>query len=93
HCTPFEGAPHPLLQLGAKGLLPHYASEFEDRDQLGTVRHVAGLAVETVLEKTSAHKLLERVRDLLPGGDEWDREAGLLDPEYQLAMVRFREEH
>ncbi|MEV5605006.1 acyl-CoA dehydrogenase [Streptomyces sp. NPDC052299] len=91
--TTFEGDNHVLLQLVAKGLLTHYANEFEDLDQLGTVRHVAGLAVETLLEKTSAHKLLERVRDLLPGGDEWDREAGLLDPEYQLAMVRFREEH
>ena len=36
---------------------------------------------------------VERVRDLLPGGDEWDQEAGLLDPQYQLAMLRFREEH
>ncbi|WP_327174298.1 acyl-CoA dehydrogenase family protein [Streptomyces sp. NBC_01335] len=91
--TTFEGDNHVLLQLVAKGLLTHYASEFEDLDQLGVVRHVAGLAVETVLEKTSAHKLLERVRDLLPGGDEWDQEAGLLDPEYQLAMLRYREEH
>jgi acyl-CoA oxidase len=91
--TTFEGDNHVLLQLVAKGLLTHYASEFEDLDQLGTVRYVAGLAVETVIEKTSAHKLLERVRDLLPGGDDWDREAGLLDPEYQLAMFRFREEH
>jgi acyl-CoA oxidase len=39
------------------------------------------------------HKLLERVRDLLPGGDDWDSEAGLLDPDYHLAMLRFREEH
>ncbi|MFU2337468.1 acyl-CoA dehydrogenase [Streptomyces albidoflavus] len=91
--TTFEGDNHVLLQLVAKGLLTDYASEFEDLDQLGTVRHVTGLAVETLLEKTSAHKLLERVRDLLPGGDEWDQEAGLLDSEYQLAMVRYREEH
>lgn len=91
--TTFEGDNHVLLQLVAKGLLTDYASEFEDLDQLGTVRYVTGLAVETVIEKTSAHKLLERVRDLLPGGDEWDQEAGLLDSEYQLAMVRYREEH
>ncbi|MFI8252054.1 acyl-CoA dehydrogenase family protein [Streptomyces filamentosus] len=91
--TTFEGDNHVLLQLVAKGLLTDHAGEFEDLDQLGMVRYVTGLAVETVIEKTSAHKLLERVRDLLPGGDEWDREAGLLDPEYQLAMVRFREEH
>ncbi|MFH8487571.1 acyl-CoA dehydrogenase family protein [Streptomyces longisporoflavus] len=89
----FEGDNHVLLQLVAKGLLTHYASEFESMDQLGMVRYVTNLAVETVIEKTSAHKLLERVRDLLPGGDEWDQEAGLLDSEYQLAMLRFREEH
>ncbi|TXS48842.1 acyl-CoA dehydrogenase [Streptomyces sp. t39] len=91
--TTFEGDNHVLLQLVAKGLLTHYASEFEDLDQLGMVRYVTGLAVGTVIEKTSAHKLLERVRDLLPGGDEWDQEAGLLDSEYHLAMLRYREEH
>jgi len=91
--TTFEGDNHVLMQLVAKGLLTDYASDFEDLDQLGTVRFVTGLAVETVIEKTSVHKLLERVRDLLPGGDEWDQEAGLLDPDYQLAMLRFREEH
>uniref|UniRef100_A0AAU3H298 acyl-CoA oxidase n=1 Tax=Streptomyces sp. NBC_01401 TaxID=2903854 RepID=A0AAU3H298_9ACTN len=91
--TTFEGDNHVLLQLVAKGLLTHHASEFEDLDQLGMVRYVTNLAVETVIEKTSAHKLLERVRDLLPGGDAWDQEAGLLDSEYQLAMLRYREEH
>jgi acyl-CoA oxidase len=91
--TTFEGDNHVLLQLVAKGLLTDYASEFEDLDQLGMVRFVTGLAVETVIEKTSVHKLLERVKDLLPGGDEWDQEAGLLDSDYQLAMLRFREEH
>ncbi|MET9499871.1 acyl-CoA dehydrogenase [Streptomyces sp. NPDC006552] len=91
--TTFEGDNHVLLQLVAKGLLTGYASEFGDMDQLDMVRFVTGLAVETVIEKTSAHKLLERVRDLLPGGDEWDQEAGLLDSEYHLAMLRFREEH
>ncbi|RYP88046.1 acyl-CoA oxidase [Nocardioides guangzhouensis] len=91
--TTFEGDNHVLLQLVAKGLLTDYAGEFEDMDQLGMARFVAGLAVETVVERTSVHKLLERLRDVLPGGDEWDQEAGLLDPNYQLAMYRFREEH
>jgi acyl-CoA oxidase len=92
--TTFEGDNTVLLQLVAKGLLTDYASDFEDLDQFGMVRYVAGLAVETVLEKTNVHKLLERIKDVLPGGDEgWDQEAGLLDPEYQLAMYRFREEH
>ena len=92
--TTFEGDNTVLLQLVAKGLLTDYASDFQDLDQLGMVRYVAGLAVETVLEKTNVHKLLERIKDVLPGGDEgWDQEAGLLDPEYQLAMYRFREDH
>ena len=91
--TTFEGDNHVLLQLVAKGLLTDYSSEFQDMDQFGLVRFVAGLAVETVIERTSVHKLLERFKDLLPGGDQWDQEAGLLDPDYQLAMLRFREEH
>ncbi len=92
--TTFEGDNHVLVQLVAKGLLTDYASDFSDLDQFGMVRFVAGLAVETVLEKTNAHKLLERIKDVLPGGDAgWDQEAGLLDPEYQLAMLRYREEH
>ncbi|HET8561605.1 MAG TPA: acyl-CoA dehydrogenase [Marmoricola sp.] len=91
--TTFEGDNHILLQLVAKGLLTNYASEFSDLDQLGMVRFVAGLAVETVVERTAVHKMLERIRDVLPGGDKWDQEAGVLDPEYQLAMFRWREEH
>ena len=46
--TTFEGDNHVLLQLVAKGLLTDYASEFEDMDQLGMVRFVTDLAVETV---------------------------------------------
>ena len=91
--TTFEGDNNVLLQLVAKGLLTDYASDFEDLDQLGMVRFVTGMAVETIVERTSVHKLLERVRDLLPGGDDWATEAGLLDPDYHLAMLRFREEH
>ncbi|MET1058795.1 MAG: acyl-CoA dehydrogenase [Nocardioides sp.] len=91
--TTFEGDNHVLLQLVAKGLLTDYSSDFSDLDQFGMARFVAGLAVETVVERTSVHKLLERIRDVLPGGDDWDQEAGLLDPNYQLAMYRFREEH
>ena len=91
--TTFEGDNHVLLQLVAKGLLTDYSSEFEDMDQFAMVRFVAGVAVETVVERTAVHKLFQSIRDLLPGGDAWDQEAGLLDPNYQLAMLRFREEH
>jgi acyl-CoA oxidase len=62
-------------------------------NQLGMVRFVAGLAVDTVLERTAVHKLLERVRDLLPGGASEGGEPDLRDPDYHLAMLSFREEH
>jgi acyl-CoA oxidase len=90
----FEGDNNILLQLVAKGLLTDYSSSFGELDQLGMVRFVAGLAVETVIERTAVHKMLERLKDVLPGGDDaWDQEAGLADPAYQLAMFRWREEH
>ena len=91
--TTFEGDNTVLLQLVAKGLLTDYASDFSDLDQLVMVRFVAGLAVDTVLERTAVHKLLERIKDVIPGGDSWDQDAGLLDPDYHLAMLQFREEH
>ncbi|HET6165882.1 MAG TPA: acyl-CoA dehydrogenase [Marmoricola sp.] len=91
--TTFEGDNHILLQLVAKGLLTDYSSSFGELDQLGMVRFVAALAVDTVVERTSVHKLLERVKDILPGGDDWAQEAELVDSEYQLAMFRWREEH
>ena len=90
--TTFEGDNHVLLQLVAKGLLTDYASDFEDLDQFGMVRFVAGLAVETVLERSRAHKLLEGLRDAF-GSDKWDQDTGLLDPSYHRAMLEFREEH
>ena len=91
--TTFEGDNHVLLQLVAKGLLTDFSSSFSDLDQMGMVKFVAGLAVDTVVERTAVHKLLERIKDVLPGEDTWDSEAGILDREYQLAMFRWREEH
>ncbi|KRA29927.1 MULTISPECIES: acyl-CoA dehydrogenase family protein [unclassified Nocardioides] len=90
----FEGDNHVLLQLVGKGLLTDYASDFSDLDQLGMVRFVANLAVDTVLEKTRVHKILQQIRDALPDRDDaWYTDSGLLDPSYHLAMFRFREEH
>jgi len=91
--TTFEGDNHILLQLVAKGLLTDYSTNFEELDQLGVVRFVADLAVETVIERTAARKLLERVRDVLPGDDGGDPDKGLRDPRYHLGLLRFREEH
>ena len=90
--TTFEGDNHVLLQLVAKGLLTDYSTNFHELDQFGVARFVADLAVETVIERTAVHKLLERLRDVLPS-DTGDDETGLRDPAYQLTMMRWREEH
>ena len=91
--TTFEGDNHVLLQLVAKGLLTDHIGAFDDPDPLGTVRWVAGQAVEAIIERTAVHQLVERIRDIFAGNDRWDADAGIRDPEYQLAMLRWREEH
>jgi acyl-CoA oxidase len=90
--TTFEGDNHVLLQLVAKGLLTDYRDEFSDLDQIGMVRFVASMAVETVLERTSARVLLDRLRGVVPSGDD-DPRAGLLDPAYHRQLLVWREEH
>ena len=92
--TTFEGDNTILLQLVAKGLLTDYRGEFSDLDQIGMMRFVASMAVETVVERTNVRAILERLRDAVPGGDgDGDPDAGLLDPVYHLSMLRWREEH
>jgi acyl-CoA oxidase len=93
--TTFEGDNTILLQLVAKGLLTDYADAFGDLDQLGMMRFVASTAVETVLERTNARTLLERLRDVVPGARDVteDPDAGLLDSQYHLQMLLWREEH
>ena len=53
----------PASARDAKGLLTDYASEFEDMDQFGMVRFVAGLAVETVVEKRQINTLIPALKD------------------------------
>jgi acyl-CoA oxidase len=94
--TTFEGDNTILMQLVAKGLLTDYKDSFEDLDQIGMVRFVASTAVETVLERTNARSILERLRDVVPVGGRGAEDApepGLLDGSYQLEMLSWREEH
>jgi len=94
--TTFEGDNTVLMQLVAKGLLTDYKDSFEDLDQIGLVRFVATTAVETVLERTGARSILERLRDVVPvGGSRGseDTEPGLLEASYHLEMLSWREEH
>ena len=93
--TTFEGDNTILMQLVAKGLLTDYKDSFEDLDQIGMVRFVASTAVETVLERTNARSILERMRDVVPvgKGGKGDDDPDLLDQRYQLEMLTWREEH
>jgi acyl-CoA oxidase len=92
--TTFEGDNTILMQLVAKGRLTDLRDSFGALDQLGTAMYVAGIAVETVVEKTSMRQIIESLKDAVPGRDrEGDPDAGLLDPEYHLSMLRWREDH
>jgi acyl-CoA oxidase len=91
--TTFEGDNTVLMQLVAKGRLTDLRDSFGALDQIGTVRYVAGVAVETVVEKIPMRQLIERLRDAVPGRDSENPDAGLLDPEYHLSMLRWREDH
>src|SRR4051794_10148743 len=57
----FEGDNTVLMQLVAKAMLTSYSDHFGDLDTLGTVRFLADQVVETVLEKTSARGLVDRL--------------------------------
>ena len=92
--TTFEGDNTILLQLVAKGLLTDYKDSFEDMDQIGMVRFVGGMAVETVLERTNARSILERLRDVVgPRDSADDPDEGLQDGSWHLEMLTWREEH
>jgi acyl-CoA oxidase len=94
--TTFEGDNTILLQLVAKGRLTDLRDDFGALDQIETARYVAGIALETVVEKTSMRQLIERLRDVVPGsgsGSDGGGDAGLLDPDYHLSMLRWREDH
>jgi acyl-CoA oxidase len=82
--TTFEGDNTVLLQLVAKGLLTSYKEHFEELSPLATARFVAEQLVGSVIEKTSARKVVERFGD---------NDAALFDRNWQLSLFRDREEH
>ncbi len=88
--TTFEGDNTVLMQLVAKELLTDYREQFGNLDFSGTVRFVSEQVVETVVERTAARSLIQRLVDAVPGRDE---DADLLDRGYQLKLLEFREKH
>ncbi|GAA2485074.1 acyl-CoA dehydrogenase [Terrabacter carboxydivorans] len=88
--TTFEGDNTVLLQLVAKSLLTEYQSTFGDLDTAGIVRFGARLVGGTVIERSAARGLLQRVVDATPGRDE-DVTLGARGT--QLRLLREREDH
>jgi acyl-CoA oxidase len=88
--TTFEGDNTVLMLLTAKGLLTDYKDHFGDLDPRGMVTFVAGQAVETLVERLFARKIVQVIGDAVTRGDE---NRDLLDREYQLDLFRWREGH
>ncbi|MGO4598703.1 acyl-CoA dehydrogenase family protein [Terrabacter sp. 2RAF25] len=88
--TTFEGDNTVLLQLVAKSLLADYQATFGDLDTLGIVRFGARLVGGTVIERSSARGIVQRLVDAAPGREE-DVVFGIRGT--QLRLLREREEH
>ncbi|MDP9117546.1 MAG: acyl-CoA dehydrogenase family protein [Actinomycetota bacterium] len=88
--TTFEGDNTVLLQLVAKELLTGYRDHFGELDLLGTARLVTDQAMEAVVERVGARRILQRLIDATPGRDE---EAGLLDRTWHEEMFEWRQKH
>jgi acyl-CoA oxidase len=86
--TTFEGDNTVLLQLVAKGLLTDFRDDFSSLDTIGTVRFVADQVVETVVERTAARRLFRVITSVAR-----DEDADLLDRDWQLGLLAWREEH
>ncbi|HEX2073317.1 MAG TPA: acyl-CoA dehydrogenase [Geodermatophilus sp.] len=86
----FEGDNTVLLQLVAKGLLTGYRDAFGSLDGWGKAAFVADLVRETVLERTAARGLIQRLVDAVPGRDD---DVPMLSRGWQLRMFEDREKH
>jgi acyl-CoA oxidase len=88
--TTFEGDNTVLMQLVAKTLLTNFRDEFGELDTIGMMRFVADQVVETVIERTAARAIVQRLIDAVPGRDE---EVSLRDRGWQLDLISWREKH
>ncbi|WP_017605859.1 acyl-CoA dehydrogenase family protein [Nocardiopsis alkaliphila] len=88
--TTFEGDNTVLLQQVTKALLTNFQDSFGDLDQLGLARFMAGKVFETVIERTAAIPLIERLIAAAPGrGDD----SGLYNRGWHLELLEDREKH
>ncbi|WP_369132298.1 acyl-CoA dehydrogenase [Modestobacter sp. I12A-02662] len=88
--TTFEGDNTVLLQLVAKGLLTGYRDAFGSLDGWGRAAFVAEQVRETVLERTAARSLIQRLVDAVPGRED---DVPFTDRGWQLKTLEDREKH
>ncbi|MDQ3382972.1 MAG: acyl-CoA dehydrogenase family protein [Actinomycetota bacterium] len=86
----FEGDNTVLLQLVAKGLLTNYREVWGDLDMVGMVQAAARTFGGTVIERTAARPLIER---LVAAAQRRSDDETLLDRGWHVAMFEERERH
>jgi acyl-CoA oxidase len=89
--TTFEGDNTVLILLAARALLTDYAHDFGGLNPAELVTFVAGQAVETVVERLFARKIVQVIADAVPSRS--DEPGNLLEREQQLELFRWREGH
>jgi acyl-CoA oxidase len=87
--TTFEGDNMVLTLLAARGLLTNYAHDFGGLNPAEMVTFVAGQAVETVVERLFARKIVQVIADAVPLGEG----EHVLDRGVQLELFRWRQGH
>ena len=88
--TTFEGDNTVLMMLVARGLLTGYRDHFGELNPREMVTFVAGQAVETVVERLFARKIVQVIGDAVTRGDE---SMDLLDRDEHLELFHWREGH
>ena len=88
--TTFEGDNTVLTMLAARGVLTDYAHDFGGLNPAEMVTFVAGQAVETVVERLFARKIVQVISDAVPTRDD---NTNLLDRDHQLDLFRWRQGH
>ncbi|MBE2999009.1 acyl-CoA dehydrogenase family protein [Nocardiopsis sp. HNM0947] len=88
--TTFEGDNTVLLQQLTKGLLTNFQDAFGDLDQMGLARFMANKVFETVIERTAAVPLIDRLVAAAPGRSG---NTSLYNRGWQLELLEDREKH
>jgi acyl-CoA oxidase len=89
--TTFEGDNTVLTMLAARALLTGYAHDFGGLNPAEMVTFVAGQAVETVVERLFARKIVQVIADAVPVRS--DDHGALLERDQQLELFHWRQGH